>query len=149
MTIRLANAEDVHALVALFAADALGGHGDTTDPAYSGDYEQAFRRISESPNDSLYVAERGGTIVGTFQITFTTTMTGRGSLKATIEAVQVLGTERSRGIGSAMLVHAIDVCHTEGVSLVQLMSNKNRTRAHEFYERLGFQKSHTGFKMKL
>ena len=31
--IRLARRDDIPALVALFAADDLGGHGDVTDPA--------------------------------------------------------------------------------------------------------------------
>jgi hypothetical protein len=33
--------------------------------------------------------------------------------------------------------------------MVQLSSNMARTDAHRFYERLGFAKSHFGFKMKL
>jgi hypothetical protein len=32
---------------------------------------------------------------------------------------------------------------------VQLTSNKARTRAHRFYERLGFVSSHEGFKLVL
>jgi hypothetical protein len=33
--------------------------------------------------------------------------------------------------------------------MVQLTSNKKRTDAHRFYERLGFLKSHEGFKYYL
>jgi hypothetical protein len=32
---------------------------------------------------------------------------------------------------------------------VQLTSQKRRTDAHRFYERLGFVRSHEGFKLKL
>ncbi len=32
---------------------------------------------------------------------------------------------------------------------MQLTSDKTRTDAHRFYERLGFSASHTGFKLQL
>ena len=38
---------------------------------------------------------------------------------------------------------------TSGCSLVQLTSDKSRTDAHRFYERLGFVASHEGFKLRL
>jgi len=42
LAIRQAGPTDVPALAALFADDALGGHGDTTDPAVLPDYEAAL-----------------------------------------------------------------------------------------------------------
>jgi hypothetical protein len=36
-----------------------------------------------------------------------------------------------------------------GAELVELTSNKQRRDAHRFYERLGFERSHEGFKMML
>lgn len=47
--IRRARREDLPALVAMFAADALGGHGDTTDPEAFQDYVRAFAVIEASP----------------------------------------------------------------------------------------------------
>lgn len=149
VTIRPARREDVPALVAIFAADEVGGHGDTTDPAALPDYLDAFERITASPNDSLYVAESGGAVVGTFQLTFTTSLTGRGGTSMTIEAVQTRSDLRGLGIGSKMIRFAIECARERGVLLVQLTSNARRVDAHRFYERLGFAKSHAGFKMKL
>ncbi|MGO8656680.1 GNAT family N-acetyltransferase, partial [Rhizobium ruizarguesonis] len=40
--IRRASREDLPALVAMFSTDALGGHGDTTDPEAFLDYLRAF-----------------------------------------------------------------------------------------------------------
>lgn len=68
LTIRPAERRDITAIVALFADDVLGGHGDTTD--------------------MLHVAELDDEIVGTFHTTLITTMSGRGSSSMTIAAVQ-------------------------------------------------------------
>jgi len=149
LIIRSARADDLPHIVALFAADELGGHGDTTDPAAADDYLRAFEAISASPNDSLYIAELDGEVVGTFQTTLTATLSGRGATNMTIEAVQTRSDLRGRGIGAAMIRFAIDLAREAGARQVQLTSNAVRVDAHRFYERLGFQKSHVGFKMRL
>lgn len=149
LLIRLAREEDVPAIVALFAADPLGGYGDTTDTAALPDYLKAFRRIAKSPNDTLYVAELAGEVVGTFQTTLITSMTARGSSNLTIEAVQTRSDLRGKGIGAAMILFAIEQGQEAGARLVQLTSNAKRVDAHRFYERLGFIRTHAGFKMKL
>ncbi|MFC5585960.1 GNAT family N-acetyltransferase [Nitratireductor kimnyeongensis] len=149
LLIRIAERRDVEAIVALFAADAVGGHGDTTDPDAAEAYLAAFERISDSPNDTLYVAELDGAVVGTFQTTLIPGIPGRGGTSFQIEAVQTRKDMRGRGIGALMINHAIEAAKTADTRLVQLMSNAVRERAHGFYERLGFAKSHVGFKMKL
>ena len=149
LLIRRAREDDLAALVAIFAADAVGGHGDTTDPDAFDDYLRAFNVIDASSNEQLFVAEIDGDVVGTFQIMFNRTLTGRGGLAMIIEAVQTRGDTRGRGIGAAMIKHAIAEAERRGCRLVQLASNMARTDAHRFYERLGFARSHFGFKMKL
>lgn len=149
LVIRPAVRADVPAIVALFAGDTLGGHGDTTDSQALPGYLAAFDRIEASPCDTLYVAELDGRVVGTFQTTLTTTMTGRGRPLLTVEAVQTDAAMRGRGIGAAMMRHAVADGRRAGARLVQLMSNKARGDAHRFYERLGFARSHEGFKLKL
>ncbi|WP_221121352.1 GNAT family N-acetyltransferase [Rhizobium lentis] len=145
--IREACKEDLPALVALIAA--LGGHGDTTDPEAFSDYARAFAVIEASPNQTLYVAERRGEVVGTFQTMLTTSLTGRGASAMIIEAVQTRADMRGQGIGNAMIEFAITEAKGRGARLVQLTSNAIRKDAHRFYERLGFKASHLGFKMAL
>lgn len=149
IAIRIARREDVPAIVALFAADVLGGHGDTTDPDALADYLAAFDRISVSPQDRLYVAELDGEMVGTFQTTLMVSMSGRGAASLNVEAVQTRADMRGRGIGEAMIRFAIAKALEAGARKVQLTSNLVRTDAHRFYRRLGFAQSHAGFKMKL
>ena len=149
VSIRLATRDDVPAIAAMFASDELGGHGDTADPAALPDYLAAFDAIAASPNDTLYVAQLDGAVVGTFQTTLIRSMTGRGSTNLNVEAVHVDQRLRSRGIGEAMMRFAIEAARAQGCVKVQLTSNANREAAHRFYERLGFSRSHAGFKLKL
>jgi len=147
--IRVAERADVAAIAAMFAADQLGGHGDSADPADLPAYLAAFDQISTSRNDQLYVAVLNGEVVGTFQTTLITSLTGRGSSSMTVEAVHTRADMRGHGIGEVMITHAIGQAREAGARLVQLMSNASRTDAHRFYTRLGFSQSHLGFKMKL
>ncbi len=145
--IREAGESDLPALIALFAADAVGGHGDTTDPAAFGAYQRAFDIIAASPDQTLYVAELGGEVVGTFQIMITTSLTGRGASSMIIEAVQTRSDMRGQGIGAKMITFCIEEAKRRGMRLIQLTSNAARKDAHRFYERQGFKPSHLGFKM--
>jgi len=147
--IRQAEREDVAAIAAMFAQDSLGGHGDSADPADLPDYLAAFQTITASQNDRLFVAVRDGDVVGTFQTTLITSLTGKGSSSLTVEAVHTRSDMRGHGIGKVMINHAIEHGRANGARLVQLMSNANRHDAHRFYARLGFSQSHLGFKMKL
>ena len=149
VTIRQAREEDVAAIVAILASDDIGGHGDTTDEAARADYLQAFHTLQRTPHETLYVAERDGEIVGTFQTLLTTTLTGRGATSMIVEAVQTRPDMRGRGIGAQMIGFCIEEARRLGLRQVQLTSNAARTDAHRFYERLGFAKSHLGFKYKL
>jgi GNAT superfamily N-acetyltransferase len=149
LTIREARETDLPALIALFAADPLGGHGDTLDPAAFSDYLAAFNTIAASPDQSLFVAELDGVVVGTFQTMITTSLTGRGASAMIIEAVQTRDDVRGQGIGARMIEYCITDARARDVRLVQLTSNATRKDAHRFYERLGFKPSHLGFKMRL
>nr|WP_250806998.1 GNAT family N-acetyltransferase [Neorhizobium tomejilense] len=149
IVIRRARQADLPELIALFAADDVGGHGDTTDETAFDDYLRAFNVIDASQNEQLFVAELEGEVVGTFQILFNRTLTGRGSLSMILEAVQTRGDMRGKGIGAQMIGHAIEEARRRDCRQVALTSNMARTHAHRFYERLGFAKSHFGFKMKL
>jgi GNAT superfamily N-acetyltransferase len=48
-----------------------------------------------------------------------------------------------------MMEWAIEQARARGCVVVQLMSNFEQPRAHSFYERLGFRRSHAGFKLAL
>jgi len=149
LAFRLARAEDLDALIGLFAADALGGHGDTTDPAARPAYAKALAVVLASPADRLWVGEIDGRVVATAQTTSITALPHRGRTRMIVEAVQVAADLRGRGIGERLMRHLIRQAGAAGVGVVELTSNARRHDAHRFYERLGFTRSHVGFKLPL
>jgi len=147
--IRRATRADVPAIRALLADDDLGKAREDLSEEGLERYLAAFDAIAASPDNELYVAERDGRIVGTYQLTFIPYLSRGGNLRALIEAVRVAHGERGRGIGSKLMHHAIDRAGERGCLLAQLTSDKTREGAHRFYERHGFTASHEGYKRPL
>lgn len=145
--LRRATAADLAAIVALLAADQLGATRDSADDLAP--YLAAFAAIDADPAQQLLVATSGGDVVGTMQLTVIPGLARRGALRLQIEAVRVHEAHRSTGLGGAMMRWAIDDARRRGCALVQLTSDKARVDAHRFYERLGFTRSHEGFKLLL
>ena len=149
LTIREAQAGDLEAIVRLHEEDELGSHGDLWSDETRPAYEAAFAAIARSPENRLFVALDGGEVVGTFQLTFIPNLTGRGALRVKVESVKVKAARRSGGIGARMIAFAEGYAREQGATAMELTSNKTRKDAHRFYERLGFARSHEGFKKKL
>jgi ribosomal protein S18 acetylase RimI-like enzyme len=146
VTVRRAVATDVPAIVRLLAADQFGAARDGGDLA---PYLRAFAAVDTDPAHLLVVATWHGEVVGTLQLSFIPGLARRGALRAQIEAVRVDAGHRDKGLGSAMLGWALEESRSRGCALVQLTTDKRRTDAHRFYERLGFTASHEGMKLFL
>ncbi|MGL4445187.1 MAG: GNAT family N-acetyltransferase [Alsobacter sp.] len=149
VVIDIAVEDDLPAIVALHAADAIGGHGDAWTAETGADYLAAFATLRAHPDHTLYVARHGGAVVGTLLLSLLPGLTGRGMLHAQLRSVQVRADLRSLGIGARMVAFAEDAARARGAGVVELTSNLRRTQAHRFYERLGYAKSHAGFKKRL
>jgi GNAT superfamily N-acetyltransferase len=81
------------------------------------------------------------------QLTVIPGMARRGTTRLLVEAVRVASTERSSGVGSALMRWVLEQAAIElEAPLVQLTSDAARADAHRFYRRLGFVDSHVGFK---
>jgi GNAT superfamily N-acetyltransferase len=148
LSIREAQAGDLEAIIHLHEEDELGSHGDVWSPETRPAYEAAFAAIRRSPDNRLFVAVDGDEVVGTFQLTFIPNLTGRGAMRVKVESMKVKAARRSGGIGARMMAFAEDHARTNGAAAMELTSNKTREDAHRFYERLGFVRSHEGFKKK-
>lgn len=148
VTFRLARNSDLAEIVALLVDDPLGA----TREAHQGSlrpYEQAFAEIEGDPNNMVYVAEDGGAVIGCLQITFIANLSFAGGKRALIEAVRIADSHQGQGLGRALMIFAIDIAREKKCRIVQLTSNTQRGDAIRFYEQLGFQPSHVGFKLYL
>jgi GNAT superfamily N-acetyltransferase len=149
IAIRKAERGDLPAIVALLADDMLGRARETlTDPP-AHPYVDAFDAIETDPNQLLAVMVDGSEIVGTLQLTFIPGLARKGAKRGLIEAVRIASHRRGERLGDQLLEWAIAECARRGCALVQLTSDRERTDAHRFYERLGFEPTHVGYKLNL
>ncbi|MEU3858137.1 GNAT family N-acetyltransferase [Streptomyces sp. NPDC028722] len=147
LEIRDATADDLPAIVAMLADDPLGAQRESPDDLTP--YRAALERLDADPNQHLVVAVREGRVIGTLQLTIIPGLSRKGATRALVEAVRIHADERGSGLGSLLIEWAVDASRRLGCHLVQLTSDKSRTDAHRFYERLGFTASHEGFKLRL
>ena len=147
LTVRRATADDIPEIVAMLADDPLGAQRET--PGDLTPYRTAFARIDGDPNQHLVVAVQQGRTVGTLHLTVIPGLSRRGAARALIEAVRIHADARGTGLGTRLIEWAVEESRRQDCVLVQLTSDATRVDAHRFYERLGFEASHLGFKMAL
>jgi GNAT superfamily N-acetyltransferase len=146
---RRATEADVPDIVRMLADDTLGSSRETLGAESLPRYLSAFRAIDADTNQFLLVVDDGTGIVGTLQLTFIAGLSRGGLKRGLVEAVRVASDRRGEKIGEAMLAWAIEKCRHESCGIIQLTTDKSRTDAHRFYDRLGFEPSHIGYKMML
>lgn len=109
-------------------------------------YHLAFKQMAGA-GQRLLVAEDGGVIVGTLVLVIVPNLSHKSAPWAIIENVVVDAAVRSKGYGELLIREAMAAANTAGCYKVSLTSNKRRTDAHRFYERLGFKRSHEAFRI--
>ena len=146
---RRAVISDLGEIVRMLADDFLGEGREGFEDTISENYIRAFQEIENDPNNELIVAELDNKVVGTFQLTYTPSLSFQGCKRCTIESVRVDAKLRGHGIGREMMLWAIERAKEKGCVFMQLTTHSSRKNAHRFYERLGFKPTHLGMKLKL
>ena len=141
LTFREANRQDLPRILDLYAR-ALDGKALTVDDA-----ERLFERIQRYPDYRLHLAETDGRLAGTFALLIMDNLGECGTPSGIIEDVVVEPEYQRRGIGRAMMQHALAICRQKGCYKMMLSSNLRRTGAHAFYESLGFEKHGYSFRI--
>lgn len=156
LLLRRANAEDLPAILGLMDAGRPPADGPATDgpataqPRPPGDTERrAFAALAANPGMEVIVVADDDRVVATMQVMVLPHVVHGGATRMQLESVHVAPDRRGHGIGSAMIRWAIDEADRRGCTRVQLTSNAGRPDAHRFYTRLGFEPTHTGFKLHL
>lgn len=147
LTHHKATINDVEAIINLLIEDDLGKTREQS--ASDQRYIDAFHKIDADPNHYLMIVKKNDEIVGTCHLTLMPSLTFTGSTRMQIEAVRVAAAFRRQAIGQWMIQTAIEYGRQKGASIVHLTTNKKRSRAKQFYERLGFENSHEGMKLYL
>ena len=149
MSIRIATESDLPYIIEMLADDPLGSHRESTKKPIIPEYRAAFQQISDDPNHHLVVYEAENEVIGTLQLSMLPNMTYKGSWRAQIEGVRVRKDFHGQGIGQKMIQWAIEQSKEKGAFIVQLTTDKKRPTAKLFYEKMGFQATHEGMKLKL
>ena len=145
--VREAEASDLTASVPLLA------QLDPDDPrredtALADVYHAAYARMIDA-GTKILVVESEGSIVGTLALYILPNISHRGSPFALVENVVVDESHRGKGYGKLLMDHAEKMASEAGCYKIVLTSNAQRTDAHRFYDSLGYQRSHQGFRKNL
>ncbi len=128
--ISYAGPEDKEVLFALFTQ-----WDDETNFDYAV-FSESFDRIVADAGNRILIARVDGVIAGYAQF-FPVDELG---FKPFVEIAEfmVAPALRSHGIGSAILERIEETARANGIGTIKLSSQTFRTRAHVFYERMGF-----------
>src|SRR4051794_16904642 len=147
--IRRARRDDVAAIVAMLADDALGRGRERIEDPLPSPYFHAFERLERDPNIALVVAQdEGSQVVGCLQLCILPGLSSQGASRALIEDVRVASHCRNRGIGEQLVQWAVAEARAKACGLVELLTHNTRVDAQRFYKRLGFAASHVGMTIR-
>jgi ribosomal protein S18 acetylase RimI-like enzyme len=144
LSIRRATEADLEALLRLYGQpDFNNGRVTTLDQA-----KATLARMATYPDFAAYCAEIDGVVVGSFSLMIVDNLAHWGVSSALVENVVVASGHQGEGIGRAMIRAAFRLAEEKGAYKVALSSNIRSTRAHEFYESLGFEKYGFSFRLE-
>jgi GNAT superfamily N-acetyltransferase len=145
--VRKARATDLAALNALY--QQLHLHDYTYRAPAVAEMRAAFRAIARNRDHHVLVAISAGKVIGTIHVMIFRHL-GHGLRPvAIVENVVVDAKMRSRGVGEKLIEAAARIARRNQCYKMSLTTNLKRRRAHQFYERLGWEKSHFGYSFKM
>ena len=145
--IRRARSADVAALEALYRQLNLSGYRDVIVPMR--EMRRAFARLRGNRDHAILLAERAGKVAGTAHVIIVPHLGHGLSPMAIVENVVVDAAARSEGLGEHLMRAAAQLARRRGCYKLALTTNIARMRAHRFYERLGWKRTHFGYSFPL
>lgn len=147
VVIRPAASGDLDQIVQLLADDMLGREREDLSAEARLKYRDALAAVIASPENTLFMMEEDGRLIGCLQLTMIPGLSHQGLTRALIESVRIAADRRGKGLGAQLIRFAIDEAKNCGAGIVQLTTSASRANAHRFYEQLGFEQTHKGFKL--
>lgn len=148
IVVREAEVADLVQLLGLYAELMLGDR-DSAQPGDAAGSQPVIEAMLADPARHLLAAGIGDQVMGTVDLLIVENLTHHCEPWAIIENVVVAERARRRGVGRALMSHAMELARSAGCYKVQLLSGMNRGPAHDFYEELGFEPVAQGFKIYL
>ncbi|MBX2868440.1 MAG: GNAT family N-acetyltransferase [Acidiferrobacterales bacterium] len=149
LNFRDATESDLLILIEMLAEDPLGAKRELVSEPIDQRYLDSFQHINRDINNELIVVEYAGEVVGMLQLTFIPYLTHVGSWRCLIEGVRIHIDFRGKGFGKHVIRWAIQRAQDRRCEIVQLTSDKQRPDAIRFYQSMGFDATHEGFKLLL
>ena len=147
LVVRAAVEDDLGAILGLTAEDSM--HYFDEPGEVTSRQREAFAEITADAHQDLLVGELDGRVVCTAQVTWMRMLSADGGLYCQVEAVRTAAAHRGQGLGADLMSWIEGVARRRGAARIQLTINRTRTRAHLFYERLGYEATHVGMKKYL
>lgn len=148
MTIRKAKPKDLDDLMKLYDYLRGGLAWVKKAPVTAGPaHKRALAQIIKDPRQHVLVVVQGKKVVGTCTLYIMPRVYWSGQPFAILDSIVVGPDAQGKGTGSKLIKEAIKMAKKAGCSQVNLTSNTQRTRAHRFYESLGFEPTYVGFKL--
>lgn len=130
---RAARPADLHALLGLYRELR------PNDPQMPLEAAQSlWQRILAEPRSRVFVAEHAGALASTCMLAYAESLAHAGKPFAVMEHVVTAEALRGRGIGRALVAHALAYAWTQNCYKVMLLSGAQRSEAHRVYLALGF-----------
>lgn len=148
MPLRKARRDELPRILQLLLDDDLAHEREDMSKGLA-PYETAFDAIVADANNVLYVWDENGFAVGCVQLTFVPCLSYQGAWIAQAEGVRVDRALRGQRIGEKMMQAIMGIARERGCRSLQLKSDKRRTAAHRFYERIGMRMSHEAMTVDL
>ncbi len=131
LRIRRATRRDVAALTGLLRELFM----TETEFAYDeAKQERGLRLLLGAPSAGVWVAERGGMIVGMVTVQLVVS-TAEGGLSGLLEDLVVSAECRNAGIGALLLETAVQWTRAKGATRIQLLADRTNAAAFRFYFR--------------
>lgn len=149
LLVRDATREEVPLIVELLADDGLGSGRETVGGDIPQSYVAAFDAMTDTPLVRMLVAELDGDVVGCMQLNLIPHISMKGGTRAQLQSMRIRSDHRGQRLGEDFVRQAMDIARKAGCILMELTTDNTRPDAHRFYERIGFDATHIGMKIRL
>lgn len=108
-----------------------------------------WHKMSKYPYYQVFVVEDNQRIIATCSLIVIDNLGHKGAKIAVAESMIVSQEYRGHGIGNKLMKLVMEKAQEKNCYKLMLSSNKKRLKAHDFYEKLGFQQHGISFMIEV